>query len=423
MTYAAKYDLRYLAAPALNQGAIGSCSENAMSSALSIIEKQIGSSYGAISRLQSYYDYREAVYKPNIDTGTNNKDMLDLAMKKGLAKESSWAYDVSKFTVKPPDSVYSEAAQHKITGYTDHAEATWRNSPTIVDIIKSSLSEGKPLLLGFTLKTWFDAESSQHDIKTMLPNNSVADEGRGGHCVLIVGADDSLNGGKGGYIVQNSWGATNGDSGFYMIPYNEFPALGDNWWNSSTNNFNMMSLFTINGFEGHNQVWSKERIDASQMYISTLDRGADLKGLDYWANALAANTITKGQMADMILNSSEYISFHSGFSTSQKIEEYYLDTLGRNADSGGLAFWTNVVEAGFATLGTVFADISTQVYGKTGVDHDFYSNKVNLGMTYSVTYQQNNKSAIIHDALLHVTSDANQLEIIKVGMAHDLGII
>ena len=424
MTYAAKYDLRYLAAPVAEQGGLGTCAENALQNSLNVIEKQIGSHYGNISRLQSYYDFREAAHAVDRDSGTNAAVMLMLARDTGLSRESSWSYDLTQYKVKPPASVYEEAAQHKITGYADLGDAVTSNSPTIVNMIKEQLSQGKTPILGFTVKSWFYDEATTNDITKMVlhKENYVANEGVGGHAVFVVGADDSLCNGAGGYIV-GSWSPNLAEHGYFVIPYSEFPAAGDNWWNDSTNNFNLISLQVVTGFEGHDQTWSKERINAEQMYVSTLDRGADLKGLDYWAAALKTGAVSSAQMADMILTSSEYLSFHAGFTNSQKINEYYLDTLGRSADAGGLSFWVNAANNGI-TLGTIFADISNQVYSAaSGVDHDFYSNKINLAMTYSVTYQKNDQSNVIHDALLHVTSDANQLEIIKIGMAHDLGIV
>jgi len=40
------------------------------------------------------------------------------------------------------------------------------------------------------------------------------------HAVVIVGWDDNLCGGQGGWIVKNSWGVNWGDNGFFYIPYN-----------------------------------------------------------------------------------------------------------------------------------------------------------------------------------------------------------
>jgi C1A family cysteine protease len=55
----------------------------------------------------------------------------------------------------------------------------------------------------------------------------------GGHCVVIVGYDDTMSGpaGTGYFIVRNSWGTGWGQSGYFYMPY------------SVINNANMSSDF------------------------------------------------------------------------------------------------------------------------------------------------------------------------------------
>jgi len=75
-----------------------------------------------------------------------------------------------------------------------------------VDAIKNALLSG-PLSTTLSIPSGFDYNCFQGDWLN-------AD-----HAVVIVGWDDDMCGGQGGWIVKNSWGRGWGDSGFFYIPY------------------------------------------------------------------------------------------------------------------------------------------------------------------------------------------------------------
>jgi C1A family cysteine protease len=54
----------------------------------------------------------------------------------------------------------------------------------------------------------------------------------GGHAVLAVGYDDA----KQRFTVQNSWGTSWGDKGFFYMPYEYLtnPNLADDFWTMRT---------------------------------------------------------------------------------------------------------------------------------------------------------------------------------------------
>ena len=80
-------------------------------------------------------------------------------------------------------------------------------------------------------------------------------------------------------------------------------------------------------------------------YLQLLHRASDQSGLTYWANRLAT-----GRRNDVILaniaGSSEYFEGVSGGDTETFVSNLYLDLLGRGIDSGGLAYWAGLIDAG-----------------------------------------------------------------------------
>ena len=91
------------------------------------------------------------------------------------------------------------------------------------------------------------------------------------------------------------------------------------------------------------------------MYTNFLHRAADASGLAYWTAELAAGVDEKAVLAD-ILGSDEYFTeaqgrgFHplgmvigTEAEASAWVSALYQDLLGRVADTGGLAFWTQQV--------------------------------------------------------------------------------
>ena len=62
----------------------------------------------------------------------------------------------------------------------------------------------------------------------MVPYPAPNEELLGGHAILVVGYDDSIQ----RFICQNSWGISWGDKGFFYMPYSYFSNanLADDFW-------------------------------------------------------------------------------------------------------------------------------------------------------------------------------------------------
>ena len=190
-----------------DQGNLGSCTANAVAAAVEYDAKLNGSDPGFLSRLWIYYWERwlEGT-PPDQDSGAYGRDGFKVCHKLGVPLESSWPYDISKFSEKPPDSLRDEALQHRISNY--------RAVPRNLDSMKAVLSNRQTIAFGFTV---FESFESPEVAKTgIVPMPSRGERTLGGHEVLLVGyLRDQPNYG----LVRNSWGDGWGIGGYFLMPW------------------------------------------------------------------------------------------------------------------------------------------------------------------------------------------------------------
>ena len=132
--------------------------------------------------------------------------------------EKSWPYVISKFTNKPTDSCYKEATGNKAVKYQ-------RLMRTLYDF-KSCLASGFPFVGGFSVYESFESNEVAQTGKMPMPTAN--EQLLGGHAVMFVGYDDSIN----CWIVRNSWGNKWGDKGYFYMPYEYLlnRNLSDDFW-------------------------------------------------------------------------------------------------------------------------------------------------------------------------------------------------
>jgi C1A family cysteine protease len=203
---APKIDLRSKCPPVLNQGSLGSCTANAISSAHLFDQmKQRAATPFQPSRLFIYYNERRMEGTIPVDAGAFIRDGFKSISKEGVCAETLWKYDVSKFAVKPPAAAYTEALKHQAASYS-------RVQQTLGQL-KGCLADGYPFVYGFTVYDSFMSDAVAKTGKVPFPGRG--ENVLGGHAVMAVGYDDS----KQTFIVQNSWGTGWGDKGYFYMPY------------------------------------------------------------------------------------------------------------------------------------------------------------------------------------------------------------
>jgi len=209
-------DLRSKLPPCYDQGQLGSCTANALVGAYQYLTPEFMG-----SRLFLYYNERLIEGTVNYDSGAYIHDGVSSLQQKGLCPETDWPYTVSKFTQKPPTSAYTDALKHKVV--------TAYNVTQTVSAMKALLVAGHPFVIGITVYSSFETYTALSSGLVPMPPVNRKDSVLGGHAVLVVGYNDSIQcpgAPPGAWIFRNSWGSANGSAGGYgvsgygFLPYN-----------------------------------------------------------------------------------------------------------------------------------------------------------------------------------------------------------
>ncbi len=211
-------DLRGNMPKIYDQGNLGSCVANSVSSAIEYdLMKQKLPDFMP-SRLFVYYNTRAMEGTATQDSGCMIRDAVKSVNSLGVCPEKEWPYDITKFAQKPLSQCYKDALKHKTVKYQS----------VIQDLnhIKSALASGFPVVFGFAVYESFESDAVA---KTgIVPMPLPTERSLGGHSVSIVGYDDS----KQMFIVRNSWGTNWGDKGYFYQPYQYVtnPNLSADFW-------------------------------------------------------------------------------------------------------------------------------------------------------------------------------------------------
>lgn len=214
-------DLRSQCSPVVDQGAIGSCTANALAGAFEFLELRelsgvdpgdevFGKTFTGVSRLFIYYNERLLEGTVFQDGGARLQDGVKTLNQFGVCRESHWKYQKSLLFKKPNATAFREAASHKISEYLRI------NS---LNELKQCLADGFPAVFGFTVYESF--ESPEVANSGVMPVPSANERVLGGHAVMAVGYDEK----KKVVIARNSWGAEWGQAGYFLMPY-EIITLG-----------------------------------------------------------------------------------------------------------------------------------------------------------------------------------------------------
>lgn len=210
-------NLRHLCSPVENQGALGSCTGNALAGALEFLEKKDKVHFMNLSRLFIYYNERVIEHSAKSDSGAMIRDGIKTLKKQGVCSEKKWPYLISRFAVKPSPACFKEALDHQITSY--HRLLT-------VNDMRACLAEGFPFVFGFTVYEKFESQDVARS--GIVPMPTSGERVIGGHAVLAVGYDDP----KQRLLARNSWGADWGMGGYFTLPcdYVADRDLSDDFW-------------------------------------------------------------------------------------------------------------------------------------------------------------------------------------------------
>lgn len=204
--------------PIYDQGQLGSCTGNAIAAAVDFDNHRQTGQFLDPSRLWIYYQERVIEGSVSQDSGGQIRDGVKAVANLGVCPEADWPYDISTFAKTPPQKDYTDALKDRALTYQAPPQVLWP--------LKSVLAGGTPVVFGFTVYGSF--ESQEVAQSGIVPMPSPSDSVVGGHAVLMVGYDDSVD----RFKVRNSWGPSWGLSGYFEIPYQYLTSnsLASDFW-------------------------------------------------------------------------------------------------------------------------------------------------------------------------------------------------
>jgi C1A family cysteine protease len=201
-----KVDLRPKCPPVYDQGQLGSCTANGIGGAVQFAQMKLGKAAFTPSRLFIYYSERAIEGTVSSDSGAQVRDGIKSVATIGAPPETDWPYDITQFAVQPPPQAYADAKLDLVS--------TYAKVPQSLAQMQGCLAEGFPIVFGFTVYSSFESAAVASTGIVPMPNTT-KETVLGGHCMLIVGYDDS----KRVFIVRNSWNTTWGMKGYCTMPY------------------------------------------------------------------------------------------------------------------------------------------------------------------------------------------------------------
>lgn len=211
-------DHRDITPSVCDQGQLGSCTGNAIAKMAEYMNRvdALGPKwYGPMSRLFIYWNERNIEGTVSTDSGAEIRDGLKVLAQFGVCPETLWPYSdqnlpiiTNPFQQRPIQAAFDAAKQDVAIQYS-------RLDADSIDpsVLQTCLAQGYPFVFGFTVYTSF--ESAAVAKTGIVPMPTADDSVLGGHAVMCIGYDQSRQ----AYIVQNSWGTSWGDNGFFYLPF------------------------------------------------------------------------------------------------------------------------------------------------------------------------------------------------------------
>jgi len=217
----ASVDLRPYCSPIEDQGALGSCTANAVTGLVEYFERRAHGRHIDGSRLFLYKATRELIHSKG-DTGAYLRSTIGALALFGIPPEEYWPYTIASFDEEPTAFCYAFAQGYKAISYY-RLDAPGIAPSALITRIKANLAAGLPSVFGFTVYS----SISQAAKTGRIPYPAKGEKVLGGHAMLVVGYDDKVTitnattgaVSKGGLLIRNSWGTGWGDHGYGTLPY------------------------------------------------------------------------------------------------------------------------------------------------------------------------------------------------------------
>lgn len=192
-------------APILDQGDLGDCVANSSSY---LINSQTANRISP-SRIMLYDLCRIIDDTPlSQDDGTTIRTAASTLQKYGCCLESAYPYNTSTYSVLPALNVFKQMNLFKQFSYF-FVNQDLTSLKTTLTTMKSPITFGIVIYESFM--------TTQVAATGIVPMPDIKKEQQqGGHCVTMVGYDDT----KQAFYCANSWGKSWGKKGYFYLPYN-----------------------------------------------------------------------------------------------------------------------------------------------------------------------------------------------------------
>lgn len=216
------YSLKPYAPTPKNQGTLGNCvgwtTSYVSYTILQAIENKLeGKEKINENAFSPFFVYEYVKSNTDIDCheGTNMFAALEALQNIGTIKYKDFSQHCGNVITNQHKK---EAENNKIANYRRLFEDYSSNKKDKVDIIKRSISENKPVMIGMQCchQSFLSVQGQVWQPQaTDLENDPI-----GGHAITVIGYDDTKFGGA--FELMNSWGTSWGNNGFIWIPYDDF---------------------------------------------------------------------------------------------------------------------------------------------------------------------------------------------------------
>jgi C1A family cysteine protease len=208
-------DLRKQCSKIENQGALGSCTAQALAGNIEFLDNRIDGIYEDVSRLFIYYNERAVEETVAVDAGAMLRDGIKVLKKRGVCAETLWPYLIDKFTHKPTPACYQDALNHCISSYY--------RIESLSEML-DCLADGYPFVFGFAVYESFESQNVAQTGIVSMPGER--ERQLGGHAVMAVGYERKAK----RFLVRNSWGIRWGMAGYFTMPFEYLETLADDFW-------------------------------------------------------------------------------------------------------------------------------------------------------------------------------------------------